>query len=119
MRHKYKGILATLVLSLCLFDGCRPSYGAKVIIVNVGTVPMRSVVVRVTGKSYPLGELGVGQTLSVDTYPTGESSVTIEHTDAQGNRKTLPAGGYFEPGSQSTIKVKVTADFVVSFEQQH
>jgi hypothetical protein len=104
--------VAALFLSSCSSD----PYGAKVIVENVGTLPLHSVVVRVTGNSYSVGELPVREIRSVKTYPTGESHIVIEHVDQSGSKKELPLDCYFEPGYRSTINVKVTTDKAVKTE---
>jgi len=110
-------VLIILSVATLYFSGCSSdSYGAKVVVENVGAAPLHSVVVRVTGNSYSLGELSVGEVRSVKTYPTGESHVVIEHVDQSGSKKELPVDCYFEPRYRTTINVKVTADSAVKTE---
>ena len=104
--------IASLFLTGCSSD----PYGAKVVVENVGTSPLHSVVVCVTGSSYSLGELPVRASREVKTYPTGESHIVIEHIDQSGSKKELPVDCYFEPGYRSTIRVKVTTDQTVKAE---
>jgi len=101
------------VAVLCLSSCSSNPYGAKVVVKNVGKVPLHSVVVHVTGRSYPLGELPVGENRSVKAYPTGESHVVIEHVDQSSGNKKLPVDCYFELGYRTTINVEITEDSVV------
>ena len=55
-------LLILAVLALCLTTCSSDPYGAKVTVENIGAAPLYSVVVRVTGNSYPIGELLVGST---------------------------------------------------------
>jgi hypothetical protein len=113
----YSRILILLAVVTLLLRGCSSDpYGAKVVVENVGTAPLHSVVVRVTGNSYSIGELPVRESRDVKTYPTGESHIVIEHIDQSGNKKELPFDCYFEPGYRSTIRVKVTSDKAVKTE---
>lgn len=101
--------LATLFFSSCAAD----HYGAMVSLENVGTVPLRSVVVRVTGAAYSVGDMAAGESRIVKTYPTGESNVVIELVDDDGSMKEFPIDCYFEPGYRSVIHVKLTASSVL------
>lgn len=103
---------ASALLLCCSSD----RYGAKVTIQNVGITPLHSVVVRVTGNSYSVGELSVSETRTIKTYPTGESHIVIEHIDSNGEKKELAVNCYFEPGCRSTINVKVTVDSATKVE---
>jgi hypothetical protein len=101
-----------LLLCRCSSD----KYGARVVVQNADTVPLHSVVVRVTGNSYLIGELPASETRTINTYPTGESHIVIEHVNAKGEMKELPVDCYFEPGYRSTIKVKVAVDSATKTE---
>lgn len=72
---------------------------------NEGPTELRSVVVHVTGRSYYLGDLAVGESKSVTVRPKGESHVELEFLDALGRNQRLLAGGYFEPGYKGTYTV--------------
>ena len=111
---KPRNLAIRFALATLLFSGCaRDNYGAQVSLENVGTLPLRSVVVRVTGNSYSLGDVAVGEIRTVKTYPTGESHVVIELVDDDGSKKELPIDCYFESGYRSTIDVKLTASSVL------
>ncbi|WP_020654294.1 hypothetical protein [Massilia niastensis] len=76
---------------------------------NVGTEPMRSVVVHVTGRSYPIGDLAPGASKSVRVSPTSESNIEL----SQSGHARLTVGGYFEKGYRGTISADVTTESVV------
>jgi hypothetical protein len=78
--------------------------GSTVEVRNIGTQPMRAVIVHVTGNSYPIGDLPAGASKRVVVKPTGESHVEIEH-DA---RNPLVVDSYIEPLAPETITVEVT-----------
>lgn len=82
--------------------------GLNVRIHNADAQALRSVVVRVTGNSYLLGDLPPGSTVSVRVEPTGESSVHIEFQDSAGHSKSLNADVYLESGYQGTLSLDVT-----------
>ncbi|MEM9908037.1 MAG: hypothetical protein AAF921_23745, partial [Cyanobacteria bacterium P01_D01_bin.44] len=109
---------------------------------NVDSVPLTAVKVQVTGATYPLGTIPPGETRSIKTYPSSETSVTIQlanpdgqtpdsqatdsqatdsqATDSQATASepiTLDAGGYFEPGYRDTLKLQITRDTVVETHQ--
>lgn len=81
--------------------------GVRVTVQNTGTGPLRSVVLHVTGASYKLGDIAVGESATMRVKPTGESHLEIEFTDSDGNTQRLDAGGYFEPGYRGTIRVEI------------
>ncbi|MEM9137277.1 MAG: hypothetical protein AAGB01_08005 [Cyanobacteria bacterium P01_F01_bin.42] len=107
---------------------------------NVDSVSLTAVKVQVTGATYPLGTIPPGETRSIKTYPTGETGVTIQLANPDGQAPdsqatdsqvtdsqapdsrasepiTLDAGGYFEPGYRDTLKVQMTRDTVVETHQ--
>jgi hypothetical protein len=106
--------LVMIVASLLCCSSDR--YGAIVTLHNVGTTPLHSVAIRVTGNTYTIGELIALETHTVKTYPTGESHIVIEHVDVSGQKKELPVDCYFEPGYRSTIKIDVTAESATKAE---
>jgi hypothetical protein len=106
-----------IALGILFFSSCAPDhFGAKVSLENVGTAPLRSVVIRVTGKSYSVGDVAAGESRVVETYPTGESHVVIELVDDDGSKKEFPIDCYFESGYRSIINVKLTASSVLNAE---
>lgn len=81
-----------------------------VVVENVGTEPMRRVVVHVTGAAHPVGELAPGARAAVIVKPKGESHVEIEQASGQ----RLVVDCYFESGNSGTIAVKVHSTKVVA-----
>ena len=97
--HKRLEEFALASLILLLLCHCAPDqYGAKLIVQNADTPPLHSVVVRVTGNSYPIGELAALETRPIQTYPTAESPIAIECVGAGGEKKELTVDCDFEPG---------------------
>jgi hypothetical protein len=89
--------------------------GIEVSIANPGTT-MRSVVLHVTGRSYPVGDILPGKIAVATVQPTSESHLEIELTDAQGQRRRLNADVYFEPGYSGTVSVVIQDGKIVSSE---
>ena len=84
--------------------------GVQVTIVNVGAKPLRSVVVHVTGNSYPVGDIEPGASKTVAVHAKGESSIELEHDGG----KRLDVDCYFEKGYGGKITAEVTGEKVVS-----
>src|SRR5262249_9370284 len=101
--------IALLVLSLC----SKLRSGVEVSIVNTGTA-MRSVVLHVTGRSYPVGDILPGKTTVARVQPTSESHLEIEFTDAQGEKQLLKVDVYIEPGYRGAMSVVIQDAKVVS-----
>ncbi len=70
--------------------------GVQVVVRNLGPAVLPNVVVHVTGNSYPVGDLRVGESRKVAVQCRGESHVELEFTDPSGQRRRIIAGGYFE-----------------------
>jgi hypothetical protein len=68
---------------------------------------VRSVVLHVTGRSYPLGDIAAGSSADATVKSTTKSHLEIEFTDSDGNPRRLNAGGYFDSGWQGTIRVSI------------
>ena len=77
--------------------------GVAVTVRNVGTESLRGVVVHVTGKSYPVGNIQAGDSRSVRVSPTGESHIEIEHSKGR-----LIVDTYFESGYRGGVCVEIT-----------
>ena len=84
-------------------------------VVNEGRVSLDSVVVHTTGYDYPLGDLGPSDTARVRIQAIGESHVELTH--GRGPRTRLQVCGYFERGYRGTMKARLSADSVLSFQQ--
>lgn len=85
---------------------------------NAGSTDLSSVVLHVTGRSYPLGDLAPRASAHATVSPTSESHLEIEFADADGKPKRLNAGGYFEPGYRGTIRVSIK-DGAIDENEQH
>jgi len=88
--------------------------GVTVVIRNVGDDSMKSVIVHVTGNSYPIGDIDAGATKTVKVVTTGESDIVIEH----GNQEKLVVGAYFESSYRGKISIDVTSDHVVNVKNE-
>lgn len=86
--------------------------GLTVRIRNVGSTPLRSVVVRLRTNTYPLGELPAGGSASIGVQVPGESSVVVEFKDDSGTNRTLDADCYLERHHQGTLSVELTSQAV-------
>jgi hypothetical protein len=99
-----KKYLLALALLVVIAAGLNFVFGGvRVRVVNAGAVPLRSVVVHVTGASYPLGDIAPGESRTERVAPTSESGLAIEHAGGR-----LAVDAYFEPGYRGTITVKMT-----------
>jgi hypothetical protein len=77
--------------------------GVRVGLTNQGPDTLRNVIVHVTGRSYPLGDVPARESRSVRVRPASESHVEIEFTDARGTSARVVADCYFEPGYRGEI----------------
>jgi hypothetical protein len=106
-------LAAALLLGLVVYH---VTGGLDVAVVNEGQSPMRALVVQVTGKSYPLGDIPAGSTRTIRVEPAGKSGVEMEFHDAEDRLIRLSAGGSFEPGYRGTVTVHVKDGAVVKVE---
>jgi hypothetical protein len=74
---------------------------------NLGPDRLSRVIVHVTGRAYPLGDLRSGEARTVLVSPTSESHVEVEFTTSDGTNARLSADCYFEPGYHGTIRVVI------------
>lgn len=88
--------------------------GVTVVIRNVGDEPLQSVVVHVTGNSYPVGDIEAGVTRAVKVVTTGESDIFIENS----NQEKLVVGVYFESGYRGKISIDVTSNEIVDVKNE-
>jgi hypothetical protein len=110
-------ILAVLCAMLAvLVPHLRP--GIKVVTKNTGRAPIRSVILYVTGRAYPLGDLAPDVSKEAIVEPTNESHLEIEFVDEAGSKLRIDAGGYFEPGYRATIWVSIKDGAVEANEQR-
>jgi hypothetical protein len=104
------GIAACTALAVTLaviLAAYRNESGIQVTVANGGGLPLRDLVVRVTGRSYSVGDVPPGESRSVRVNPTSESHAEIEFTDEQGRRVRLAAGAYFEPAYRGRLDIRV------------
>lgn len=101
-------ILSAVFLQSCLGDG-----GTRVVLKNLDDKPLHSVILKVTGNSYPLGELNPGETRVAKVYPTDESHLEVEHIVLDGQKRMLYVDCYIEPRAGGTIEVTLNSDTVV------
>ena len=85
-----------------------------VVIHNVGGETLQSVVVHVTGNSYPVGDIVAGETRTVKVVSKGESHIEIEHS----GRERLVAGTYFEQGYSGKITIDVNSNQIVNIKDE-
>lgn len=79
---------------------------------NVGTEAMQSVVVHITGHSYPIGDLEPGASTSVVLTPKADTHIELTLT----GHPRLTVDCYFSGGYTGNVSADVTADKVVSVE---
>ena len=79
---------------------------------NVGTQAMHSVVVHITGNSYPIGDLAPGASTSVVPTPTADTHIEL----SLNGHPRLTVDCYFSGGYTGSVSANVTADKVVSVE---
>jgi hypothetical protein len=92
--------------------------GIRVTIKNLSPRPIRSVVLPVTGVSYPLGDISARSSAEAMVKAQGESHLEIEFVDATGKTVRLNAGGYFEPHYHGAIQVSIK-DGKIEKNEQH
>jgi len=93
--------------------------GVRVTVKNRGPRPLTNVVVHVTGNSYQLGTLRVGESQSVSVQSRGESGVELVFTQDTGDQVRLNAGGYFESsGYEGTIEIELEDGAIVRNERR-
>lgn len=115
-KHGWAFILIFAVIVLfVVYLYSRFHSGIKVSVANTGTT-MRSVVLHVTGRSYPVGDVLPGKAIVETVQPTGESHLEIEFADTQGQMQRVIVDTYFEPGYGGTISVVIQDGNVVSRE---
>jgi hypothetical protein len=112
------GLLAVGILTAVGVAAVWPR-GVRVTVTNRGPEPLVDVVIYVTGNSYRLGTLGVGESQTVSVQAQGESHVELGLTCGSGERLRLNAGGYFEAsGYEGTIEVDLQGGSIVRNEHR-
>ena len=103
-----------IVLMAVVVVACMLKEGVTVVIHNVGDINLQSVVVHVTGNSYPIGDIDTGTTKTVKVVAEGESHILIEH----GSQEQLVVGVYFEKGYKGKISIDVTSSEIVNVKDE-
>lgn len=88
--------------------------GVTVTVANAGTVTMHAVTVRLTGKSYAMGDLAPGARKSIAIHPTADSHIELAY---DGSRR-LTIDCYMEPGYRGKITTTVTSERVVAVKDE-
>lgn len=79
-----------------------------VTVINSSGQTVNQVTISVNGASYPLGNLGSGQSAGAAVHPRGDTSVSLSYISAQGVQKQWK-GGYIE-GSRYRMTLIVGPD---------
>lgn len=91
--------------------------GVKVTIRNTETVPLYSLSVHVTGKTYDLGDVAPKEAKSVMVNPKGESHIEIEHgKDAK--RKIITIDCYLESGYKGKIAIDLDSEKALKIDNK-
>ena len=104
--------MAAAVITALLFHhlAARPRRaGIEVTIQNTGSTTLHSILIRVTGARYYVGDLAPGKVANVTVRPTGESELDVELKGELGEAQLIKAGGYFEPGDTGRIDLKLNS----------
>ena len=101
----------TVTVALLVWS-CRAPDRIRLMVENLGRTPLDSVIVLTTGRSYPIGTIPAGTTRELLIGANGESHIELEHGRA--GRRRLIVGTYFESGYRGSIRVRVTADSVLT-----
>ena len=91
--------------------------GVKVTIRNTGTVPLYSLSVHVTGKTYDLGDIAPKETKSVVVNPKGESHIEIEHGKGD-KRKVITTDCYLESGYKGKIVIDLDSEKALKIDNK-
>jgi hypothetical protein len=105
-------LLLVPVLATVPVLGCRAADSITLTLENVGRIPLDSVIVFTTGRSYPIGSIPAGASSHLLIGANGESHIEIEHGSHP--RRRLRVGTYFENGYSGKINVRLTGDSVVA-----
>jgi hypothetical protein len=92
--------------------GCGGPDGIRMVLRNVGDVPLDSIVVHTTGRQYQAGRVASGDSTQLLIGANGESHIEIEHGIR--TRQRLRVGTYFESGYGGKIEVHLRGDSVMT-----
>ncbi len=108
------GVILIIIIILVVYQ---LEGGIRVKVTNTGTATLKSIVLHVTGRSYPVGDIAPGGSVKTKVSPTSESHLEIEFMDTAGGLHRLDAGGYFEAGYRGIIRISIQDGEIVSNEQ--
>jgi hypothetical protein len=81
--------------------------GVQVTVRNSGAATIHSVILYVTGGSFPVGDLTPGNSATTTVRPQGDSHVEIGYSDSDGEPVRLSVDCYVERGHTGTIDVSI------------
>ena len=81
--------------------------GVTVVVRNIDSAPLVGVMIHVTGRDYPIGDMPAGSMRSVLVDPTGESHIEISQRHA-GGRERRRVECYFEAGYSGSIGIEIS-----------
>jgi len=112
--HKRRLQLAGGLICLFLIAASTAAYfqlfyhpGIDVTVENTGRMPIRSLVLEVTGNRYALGDIPPSGSAHATVKCTGDSHLEIEFFDLEGRPLRIDAGGFFQPGYRGTIRLSI------------
>lgn len=101
-----------LIATYALSRGHGP--GVTLTLSNVSAVTMQSVTVRVTGRSYAIGDLVPGASKSIAVHPSADSHIELVFD----RTRRLKIDGYLERGYRGKIAAAVTPERVVAVKDE-
>jgi hypothetical protein len=107
-------LLATLALVIVPWVTGAGSPGVEFTLDNVGSEPLRAVIVEVTGRSYSLGDMAPGSSKTIKLKAKGDSHIELRLSN--GRRLTIDC--YFEPAYTGSIRAKVTPQAVIAVDDK-
>jgi hypothetical protein len=111
-RMRRRWLILIALVGLSVFAAARlhlwPFNGVVVVVKNLGPKSLKDVVVHVTGNSYKLGDIDVGQSRGKNVDGGGGSGVEIEFSDDTKGRFKHVIGSYFE---RSNFHGTLTVEF--------
>jgi hypothetical protein len=90
--------------------------GVLITLENVGDVPLRDMIVYVSGREYSLGDLPAGHAISVRVVSGRDSGVELGFTNPLGEQKRLKTQGYVTTSYRGKMKYQINAERVISSE---
>jgi hypothetical protein len=107
-------LAAVLALSATCALSKAQGPGVTLTLSNVSAVTMQSVTVRVTGRSYAIGDLAPGTSKSIAVHPTADSHIELVFD----RTRRLKIDCYLERGYRGKIAAAVTPERVVAVKDE-